>query len=33
VFVVEDSQWRLALHHGSPCQNPPPPEEIGQVLQ
>lgn len=33
VFVVEDGQWRLAQHHGSPCQNPPPPDESGQLLQ
>ncbi len=33
VFVQEDNEWRLALHHGSPCQNPPAPEESGELLQ
>lgn len=33
VFVQEDDTWRLVLHHGSPCQNPPAPDEPSQLLQ
>jgi len=33
VFVIEAGECRLVLHHGSPCQNPPPPPEQGELLQ